>query len=351
MLNRLSDFYRIVNPDPSDTLIIKRKEAIAAFIDELSTHEVQFACVEIAAFGLGPAPSAPQVTVAEKIVTAIQGSQPSFVSDIGANAIDLRVFSAVALGEYIDKQDDPITAAMVISALATRPLPEERYLSDLISALYSTARRAATARGDAERERPELELPTVQGADAPSISRSLNEAMQQFTQAVERNLRVDREELDILWWIFGGHSKIMGKPFQSIELPQRILVCGRELADFTILPPSKASVQFLHAVLKDAPPLTLRQLIEPCPSRVLESIASREADLGAVLKHPALLPLTWLSRRRVDSGMTAGWESEFEQKTHIAVGDERPSVTWAEQVFNECVAVMLIKASAEQNQG
>ena len=57
MLNRLSDFYRIVNLEPSDALITQRKEAISSFIEQLSNRELRYACADIAAFGLGSAPS------------------------------------------------------------------------------------------------------------------------------------------------------------------------------------------------------------------------------------------------------------------------------------------------------
>lgn len=347
MLNRLSDYYRIVNPQPSDALITQRKAAITAFEQELSTREIQYACAEIAAFGIGATPTTLQLTAAEKIIASIQGEQPSFSSDIGANALDLRVFAAIALGDYISNHDGEIAAALVICALGTRPLPPERYLSELLSSLYNAARQTFQKLGIAQRRRGELEFPAVQGAEIPALVKSLNTAVQVFRQAVDHSSRIDREELDVLWWIFGGHSRSLGTPFQSLETPQRILISSSELADLVLLPPDQGFIQFLDAILKDAPPLTLRQLIEPCPSAVLDSIVRHNTEKTTFLNHPALLPVTWLSSRRLESGMVAGWESEFEQKTHIAVTDERPARTWAEQVFNECIAAKLIADSGE----
>ena len=48
---------------------------------------------DIAAFGLGQSPSSPQVEAANSIIAAIQASQPSFSSDLGANALDIRVLA------------------------------------------------------------------------------------------------------------------------------------------------------------------------------------------------------------------------------------------------------------------
>jgi len=352
MLNRLSDFMRIVNPDPSDALITQRKGAIVAFIEQFSRRELQYACADIAAFGLGTDPSAPQSAAANSIIAAIQVTQPSLSSDIAANALDLRVFAGVALGEYLGAQSDGATAALVISALATRALPQERYLAEFVSALLEVARGSAEAAGHAQRERPELVIAALQGANATSVAESVKSALDEFKEAVDRNLRADREELEILWWVFGGHSTSIGKPFQALDVPQRILASGSELAELVIVPPVRGSAQFLLATLKEDRALTLGRLIEPCTSALLESVARRKAEAAVVLRaHPALLPLTWLSCRRLDSGMTAGWEAEFEQKTHISAGDERAASSWAAQVFNECVAARLLAASGEQDQG
>ena len=350
MLNRLSDFYRIVNPEPSDALITQRREAIVSFLEQLSKRELQYACVDIAAFGLGPSPSTAQAEAAKAIIAAIQVPQPSFSSDIGANVLDVRVFAGVALGEYLlaQTETEAITAALVISALGTRVPPQERYLAEFVLALQQVAQGSIEAAGRAGRERPELDMDAFQGTDVPTITRSINDVLNKFKDAVDKNLRADREELQVLWWVFGGYSTRLGEQFESLDLPQRILASATELADLVIVPPMKASNQFLNAVLREDRPLTLRHLIEPLTSVVLESVAGRRAQMSVVLSgNPALLPLSWLCCRRLESGMVTGWEGEFEQKTHISVSDERSASSWARQVFNECVVARLLAAGVE----
>ena len=350
MLNRLSDFYRIVNPEPSDALITQRREAIVSFLEQFSSHELQYACADIAAFGLGTSPNAAQAEAAKAIIAAIQVPQPSFSSDIAANALDVRVFAGVALGEHLGTQTDGTIAALVISALGTRVLPQERYLAEFVLALLEVARGSIETAGRAERARPELEIDAVQGTDIPTLTKSIKSVLDNFKYAVDRNLRADREELQILWWVFGGNSMRLGKQFQGLDLSQRVLASATELADLVIAPPMKGSNQFLNAVLKEDRPLTLRRLIEPCTSVLLESFAQHRAETSVVLSgHPALLPLTWLSCRRLDSGMAVGWEVEFEQKTHISDSDERAASSWAAQVFNECVAAKLLAASGVED--
>ncbi len=354
MLARLSDFYRIVNPNPSDAVITQRREAIRGFLEQLGQPKVRYACADIAAFGLEASPSSSQTATAQLLVAAIQAQQPSFSSDIATNALDLRVCAGVALGEYLAAADDTSdneedTAALIISALATRPLTQERYLAEFVAALVAVARQSLEKAGRAKRDRPELQIGNVQGADLAAVVKSLNNALASFGEAVDRNLQADREELEILWWVFGGHATTLGKPFQALDLAQRTIAAGSELAELALLPPVPGSAQFLLTVLREDRSLTLHQLIQSCGADLLQSVAARAKEIDAVLKdHPALLPLTWLCSRRIDSGMAAGWEAEFEQKTHVLSDDERATSSWAVQVFNERVAARLVAAQKDE---
>jgi hypothetical protein len=353
MLTRLSDFYRIVNPTPADGIITQRREAITAFLEQLAKPEIRNACIEIAAFGFGATPSPSHTVAAQLLIAAIQVPQPSFSSDIATNALDLRVCAGVALGEYLNfdssELDDEDAAALVISALATRPLPQERYLAEFVSALIAVARQSLERAGLARRERPDLTIPEVQGASGPEILKSVNSALGTLRAAVDRNLQANREELQILWWVFGEHSSTIDKPFRELDLAQRTMAAGSELAELALLPPVPRATQFLLSVLREDRPLTLRQLIQSCGADILRLIVERTKEIDAVLKaHPALLPLMWLCDRRIDSGFSPGWEIEFEQKTHISPDDERVASIWAAQIFNECVAARFLLLQKDQ---
>jgi len=359
MLSHLSDVYRIVNPNPPDAVITQRREAIVAFLERLAEPTIRYACADIAAFGFGVTPGASQAAAAQLLIAAIQGPQPSFSSDIATNALDLRVCAGVALGEYLepsapsdedeegkeqgDSNED--MAALVISALATRPLPQDQHLAGFVSALLRIARQSLEKAGRAKRERPKLAMATISGTDVPSLLKNLNTALGDFADVVDRNLQADREELEILWWVFGGHSTTLGKPFQALDLAQRAMAAGSELAKIALLPPAPGSAQFLLAVLQEDRSLTLGQLMKSCGADILQSVAERAKGIETVLKdHPALLPLTWLCGRRIDSGLVPGWEAEFQQKTHVSSNDERTASEWAVQVFNECIAARFLAA-------
>lgn len=348
MLDHISDFYRIVHPEPPDALISQRKEAIGTFVEQLSDRELRYASADIAAFGLGPTPNARQTKAAHSIVAAIQGPQPSFSSDIAASPVDLRVFAGIAVAEHIKNSDDIATAALISSALETRLLPKERHIAEFLCALLEAARRTTESAAVEHRKRPELAIPPVQGTDVPTLAKSVKGAIDEFKAAVDQNVRADREELEILWYVFGAYSTSVGKPLQELDISQRVLASASELAELVIVPPMKRAAQFLYATVKAEHSLTLRQLVEPCSEVLLESVGRHTTETSDVLtNHPALLPIMWLSRRRLDSGMSSGWEAEFEQKTHISPIEDRTAFNWAAQVFNECVAARLLSAGEQ----
>jgi len=348
MLSRLSDYYRIVNPNPPDSLITQRRDAIVDFLPRLTESETRWGCIDIAAFDLRPSLTGMQATTIDYLVAAIKSKQPSFTSDVVANALDLRVCAGVALGEYIATKSAKDAAALVISAIGTRPLPEERHLADFTSALLTVARQALEAGALEARTRPALEIVDVAGTDPGTIAKNLNSTLSAFNLAVNQNLQADREELQILWWIFGGQTTTLSKPFQSIDLGQRALAAGIELAELVLLPPGPNSAQFIFSVLQEDRGLKLSQIVSSCGTDLLQPLSKKAKVSEALLRDcPALLPLTWLGGRLIDSGMAPGWEMEFERKTHISPNVERMAALWASQVFNECVAARLLVATAE----
>ena len=210
------------------------------------------------------------------MIAAIQGPQPSFSSDIGANPLDLRVFAGVSLGEHISRQADVTSAALLVAALATGALPQERYLAEFLSDLLAVAEGCLETEAKALRARAGLDIQAIQGVDFPTISKSVKSALEKLKDAMEQNLRADREELEILWWVFGGYSANMGKQFAALDLSQRVVASATELADLVVTPQDQ---QFLNAVLKEDGSLSLRHLIEPCSSVLLESMTTRRAEI------------------------------------------------------------------------
>ena len=345
MLSRLANFYLIVNPSPGDTVITQRKDAITAFLSKLDDADLLADCVELAIVGLPGNANARQKTTAGAMMAAIQQQQPSLTGDIVSNALDVRVCAGVAVGEYLlQHQDSPTAAtvpaaALVVSSLQTRPRTNERYIANFLDALLATARAVLDRTAASVRDRPPIQFGDIGDGEPDTIEA----ALRVLQKSVEKNVRADREELQILWWVFGAFSKLVAKPFRELDPATRALVAAAELAEISVLPPTIASSQFLAAVIREEGHFSLRQFVSTSPEVVMRRFSPSAGQVAETVRsHPTLLPLTWVLNRKLDSGVPDGWEAEFQQKTGMSADQERSLSDWSRQAFDECVALRLI---------
>lgn len=350
MLSQLSSLYRIVNPSPSDDLIRQRREAIETFVPQLADAECRYPCIEIALAGFRDPPSDSQNSFAASLADAIQGPQPSFIRDIGSSAMDLRVCASIALAEYIKGgTGSALEAALTtVAAGMSRPLPEERTLATLICEILKLSSQFITSSSEVRRKRLDLVPPTIQGANVAQLAKSVAAAITTLNDTLSQNLSIDQEELQVLWWVFAGRSTTVGKRFSDLEVPQRLVLSGAELADRALLPAMLNAHEFLARVVDSDSRISIQQIVKGCDRPTLSALTKYSSDLSdIVVELPALLPLTWLFRRRLESDLASGWESEFEHKTLLSSALELPATSWAEQVFNEAVAAQSVMENRE----
>jgi hypothetical protein len=56
---------------------------------------------------------------------------------------------------------------------------------------------------------------------------------------------VQDEELNVLWWLHGGHSELAKVPFGELPVAQRPLVLAAELSDLSTILPGPPSLAAL----------------------------------------------------------------------------------------------------------
>jgi hypothetical protein len=98
-------------------------------------------------------------------------------------------------------------------------------------------------------------------------STSVEKAMSRLSE----RQRLLQEESDILWWLFGGHSRDLKQPMAALGLPATCLVAAKELADLTtILPGPLPAPAFLgkmiHAATRKLPSsMTIQEAVNASP--------------------------------------------------------------------------------------
>jgi hypothetical protein len=231
------------------------------------------------------------------------------------------------------------------------PLPGEVHLAKLVNDVIAVAERSLSLASKELRTRKEIPDVAIKGTDVPSLVREANTSINDLVQILRGNLRADREELDVLWWVFGGRSTQTGHRFDAMREGERALAAATELSDRMLMPPISAASHLLSSLVPDAPELSATQLVAQLSKDALSAfLLQRDAVAPVLNAHPALLPMTWLSARLLDSDLSPGWQHEFERKTQIKSDSARSPTRWAHQLFDELVARRLCVAVEERGE-
>jgi len=116
------------------------------------------------------------------------------------------------------------------------------------------------------------------------LATSINNVGEKFTHEI--NIR--REESDILWWVFGEHSRDLDTIISELQMPFAALVAGKELADLVrVVPGPIAASAFLDKMLRFVDPdlskaISIKDAINAAPRewrrRLIEETAARGID-------------------------------------------------------------------------
>lgn len=386
MLRRLFEWYRLVSPTPSDDLVEKRTAAVADLLEKLSgaaDYDLLVACTAAATNGLETGFEQTSELV-QGVIECIRNHQPAFPEDLSENALDLRACCAVAVGEVLIRDegtasppdnDAKLAASLIVTALGLRPRLRQRYLQSMIDELHVAALATMQRAAEAQRERQSgsskrLEsvkvAATAQAAatttaaaatatgevTAEDIDEKLDAfwlqlmpVLQESFASIERQAAADREELEVLWWLYNGYSEELKKPLVNLKPGAAAISCGVEVADRVVVPPLGSIRQMvLQAADKnrkqaDTVAKPLRELIEQWEPEISSLLMPSDGDAQQLLReYPALLPLSWLGLRLHEGGHAAGWNQEFEAKTGAPLSHPHKPAALAVQAFNERVA-------------
>jgi hypothetical protein len=278
--------------------------------------------------------------------------------DLSENALEYRVCCAIALGEIltrdeaeggIPQEDAQLAGSLFVSAMGMRSKVTMRYLQIVLQDLEDVAFSALERTAAARRQRRGLNLQGLDKlevpGDIPTFWQNLLPQLKACIENLEQNAAMDREELDVLWWLHNGFSETVDQPLVALAPGVAALCCGAEVANQVITPPLETVRQMvLHASEKgreksELSELPLEQMVGQWEDRIWNLLAPTDSDLRQVAQDfPALFPLSWLCLRLRDSQGTSGWNQEFTLKTGLDPTQSYRPGRIAFQAFNERVA-------------
>ena len=80
---------------------------------------------------------------------------------------------------------------------------------------------------------------------ARMAGRAIVDGQNRVAKLLARQISLGEEELQMLWWLIGGHSNVADAPFDEVAAPLKPLVFGEELGQLTQVSPGPASMKAL----------------------------------------------------------------------------------------------------------
>jgi hypothetical protein len=290
------------------------------------------------------------------------------------NDAEIRVLAGATLvNHFRDDQDEwgPAAALALVCAncqgLRAAPVGEIVTLAE-----EKLAGDSASLRG-AMRETPipaldlSEELRALKGAFSHNTVTNLTEPLMNVIQAVceavgrlnawaveaEKQQALRAEESQVLWWLFGGHSRDPVSAFSELKPPSACIVGARDLADLTSrIPGPFAAESFLASVIKLAHAkldgkASIADAIGACPTDYLTRFLSGldVASLGD------LCPVHQAARTYLDSEGKKGWLTIFSNAVGFKASEKIVPLDLAVQTYRERLVFRVLRDLEEHNGG
>lgn len=285
-----------------------------------------------------------------KLVSAISGNDPAFVPLQASR--ELQILAAVALSMVVKKAPDAAIAVTTASFNGTR-MPELPF--DLLGvaedSLIELSRRMhirdefeelelSAPKLDfdinieedevlPETEKWKTQIKDLHEATSKAIARVV-EGQNRVVERLHNRMQLDEEELQMLWWLLGKHSRHLKMPFSKIDARMRPLAIAEELGRMTMVSPGPASVQ---AMLAKADVGDEQIKLEDAVNSMELSWAEAATDSEYV--SPVTTPIHFALEQRAELGTEDKWQDGWSTLTGIKADLRLPSIKLAELFYRE----------------
>jgi hypothetical protein len=173
----------------------------------------------------------------------------------------------------------------------------------------------------------------LRDATATAIGRIV-EGQNRAVELLHRQVSLDAEELQMLWWLLGGYSKLVDKPFQDIEAAIKPLVLAHELGEMTEVSPGPASIRamlFKAGVGTDQ--LKVGEVVNAVDLGWAKSISTSK------LISPVTTPIHFALEQRTELGSSDAWQAGWSGLTGLSPDASLPAIVFAELFYREHIFI------------
>lgn len=329
----VATYVRIFAAVPDDDLVEKRTAAVkdlsAKFIKDGDVLVLLRAAqsVALAVDAKAPMPA----DFAENVQASVRKTAVAFVAkDAELEVTVCGLMAALQALEgakpgsgVLSKQE--LFALGLWSALSFQPVRTEAKLEELRVAVLNAAQSVVLKAGHTSRERqPVLDVKTAAAdpGDGQAIATAVDAATNAVVTVLRTNAQLDREEIDLLWWVVSDWSDLLQQRFEgATNKTAAAVAAGLEAGGIVRRVPIAAH---RNLVLRQAAPpaeeITLAELIKRLGDD-RGKFAASFAALGYVAETPAVFPMLLALR--------TGSPGDMKSRT------KRAHTEWAERALLE----------------
>lgn len=312
---------RIFDAQPTDDLVEKRISTIDDLSERFAKRKT-FATILQLASDLSAAVSRKGVMSTElinEVEIAIKEYSPSFVQT--GNELQMLVCALLATLKYLEtatpskRRMNPadILAAGLWSALSFQPCRTEAKLEALRKELLSRSQLMITTTSFSARHRsevPDFTFNVPEEVDWQTYANAQTKGYSKTIKALRENSALDREELDLLWWVLSDWSSILNETLSVSPVEVAAIVRGIEVACMLRRLPGDAHKHLVLKGIVEGDSLTLKNLVKTLADTRMKLVSSFQ-DNPLVEACPAVFPLLSV----LVSGKTTGVPSANAART------------------------------------
>ena len=285
----------------------------------------------------------------ETVVGALRSGGQEF--DPAKSARELQVLAAAALVRLFATSADAALAVttasfrglreptlpMQLATLAGRALANltaQHHARPNIASLKIEApeidydSEAEVAEGETART-PEEELNALRDATNEALETIVNR-QNAVMQALVRRTLLGEEELQMLWWLVGGHSATQDRPFAKIAVAAQPFILANELGGMTNVSPGPATIR---ALLAKAGVGNKAVLVRDAVNAVDLDWAKSASSSSAVSS--LTTPLHFALEKRAEVENDTAWQAGWAALTGLSMDLSLPADQLAELFYRE----------------
>lgn len=172
---------------------------------------------------------------------------------------------------------------------------------------------------------------------------STNQLVDQIAPVFDRLISYStqmREELDLLWWWTGGHSRLSGQAFLGHTHLEAGFLAGLDVADLTLKAPGPVAVPVLIANALERRkgkqgPTALAEAVTAMPVELLEKVTQGRTTAGLERLTPVL---TALIRRQAWNAQDT-WRAGYESVAALDLTTQLTPEEIANQIYGEALLI------------